>query len=147
MTSALRVLIDVREGGELRGFHALAALYLVTDRIRAVELYRLGDEHPDERIACEAFTFDTGVELRSGEAALALSQRFDVYLSVADAFPWDETSVIARRAARRTIAALMFGLRELQPDFGGLAVAGHNTGAIGTALLSELEQATSLPQQ
>lgn len=144
MSSAPRLLVDVREADNLRGFHALAALYLVIDRLRWVPLFRLGGDRADERIACEAFSFDTGVELRESPSAKDSGQHFDVYLSAADTLPWDEASVAARRAARRTVAALMFGLHEFQPNFGGRIVVGHDTAAIAAAVLAELGHTISV---
>jgi hypothetical protein len=138
MNGAPRLLVDVRETGNLRGFHALAALYLIADRLRPVELARIGGETADESIACQAFCFDTGLELHTARLPEGDDTRFDLYLSAADAFPWDETSVGARRVARRTIAALMFGLREPQPSFAGAVVVGHETAEIAARVAAEL---------
>jgi hypothetical protein len=143
MSGARRLLVDVRETGNLRGFHALAALYLIADRLGAVELSRIGGETADERIACEAFCFDTGLELRGFRAPAGDDARFDLYLSAADALPWDDASVAARRAARRTIAALMFGLREFQPFFEGAVVVGHDTAEVAARVAAELRLAAA----
>ena len=69
---------------------------------------------------------------------LARLNPFDVYLAAADVLPWDDASVAARRASRRTVAALMFGLHEFQPFFAGIVVAGHDTGAIAATVADEL---------
>jgi hypothetical protein len=143
MSQARRLLVDVRESHDLRGFHALAALHVIADGLRSVELYRLGGEDPDERIACEAFSFDTGLLVRKLELVSKPAQHFDVYLSAANTFPWDEPSLAARRATRRTVAALMFGLREFQPAFAGVVIPGHDTAAIAEAVLSELRLAVA----
>jgi hypothetical protein len=63
---------------------------------------------------------------------------FDLYLSVADVLPWDDVSVAARRSARRTVAALMFGLREFQPFFEGVVVVGHGTAEVAARVAAEL---------
>lgn len=139
MTTVRSLLVDVRETDDLRGFHALAALYLMAGRVRPVELYRLGGETPDERIACEAFCFDTGLHLSSGAGLIGSDHRFDVYLFAADVLPWDEISINARHASRRTVGALMFGLREFQPAFDGVVVVGHDTAGIAAAVLTELQ--------
>jgi hypothetical protein len=141
MSDAPRLLVDVRESDYHRGFHALAALYLMADRLGSTPIYCLGGEGPNERIAYEAFAFDTGLHLRPCEPALAPEERFDVYLAASDVLPWDDRSVSARGAARRTVAALMFGLREFQPAFAGVVVVGHDTGAIAAKVLSELRLA------
>jgi hypothetical protein len=138
MKNAPRLLVDVRESETLRGFHALAALYLIADRLHPAELYRLGGATDDERMACEAFCFDTGVELRACRAPPVSDSPFDLYLSAADALPWDDVSVAARGAARRTVAALMFGLREFQPFFEGVVVVGHDTAEIAARVAAEL---------
>jgi hypothetical protein len=143
MNGGPRLLIDVRETGNLRGFHALAALHLIADRLRAIELFRIGGETADERIACEAFCFDTGLELRDFRAPAGDDVRFDLYLSAADALPWDDASVAARRAARRTIAALMFGLTEFQPFFEGAAVVGHDVAEVAARVAAELRLPTT----
>jgi hypothetical protein len=147
MSEARRLLVDVRESPDLRGFHALAVplavLHIIADRLRSVGLYRLGGEDREEQIACEAFSFDTGLLLRKCELATKPVQHFDVYLSAANTFPWDEVSVAARGATRRTVAALMFGLREFQPTFAGLVIPGHDTVAIAEAVLSELRLVTA----
>ena len=64
MTERCRLLVDVRQDANLRGFHVLASLYLIADRLRSVELYRLGGDELNENIACRAFSFDTGLEFR-----------------------------------------------------------------------------------
>jgi hypothetical protein len=138
MNGGPRLLVDVRETGNLRGFHALAALYLIADRLGAVELSRIGGETADERMACESFCFDTGLELRGCHVSGGDDARFDVYLSAADAFPWDDASVAARGAARLTIAALMFGLRKFQPFFAGAVVLGHDTAEVAARVAAEL---------
>jgi hypothetical protein len=143
MSRGPRLLVDVRESGNLRGFHALAALYLIADRLRAVELSRIGGEAVNERIACEAFCFDTGLELNSFRAPAGDRARFDLYLSAADALPWDGASVAARRAARQTIAAVMFGLREFQPFFDGAVVVGHDTAELAARVAAELRLPTA----
>jgi hypothetical protein len=138
MNGGPRLLVDVRETRNLRGFHALAALYLIADRLRAVELARIGGETADERMACEAFCFDTGLQLGLWNLPGGGDRRFDVYLSAADALPWDVASVAARRASCRTVAALMFGLREFQPFFDGVVVGGHDTADIAAMVVNEL---------
>lgn len=138
MKDAARLLVDVRETDNLRGFHALAALYLIADRLRPVELSQIGGETADERIACEAFCFDTGLELRACRAPPVDDSPFDLYLSAADTFPWDDVSVAARRSARRTVSALMFGLREFQPFFEGAVVLGHDTAEVAARVAAEL---------
>ena len=138
MNDAPRLLVDVRETKNLRGFHVLAALYLIADRLHPVELSRLGGETADERIACEAFCFDTGLELRACRATPVGDPAFDLYLSAADALPWDDVSVAARRSARRTVAALMFGLGEFQPFFEGVVVVGHETAEVAARVAAEL---------
>jgi hypothetical protein len=143
MKCAPRLLVDVRETADLRGFHAIAVLHLLAERLREVEIYRLGGEKPDERIACDAFAFDTALRLHACRLPIDIEQPFDLYLSAANTLPWDETSVAARRAARRTVAALMFGLREFQPAFAGIVVSGHDTPMVAEAVLSELRSAAT----
>jgi hypothetical protein len=138
MREAPRLLVDVRETDNLRGFHALAALYLIADRLRPVELSRLGGETADERMACEAFCFDTGLALRACHVPREGDARFDLYLAATDVFPWDDASVAARRGSRRAIAALMFGLREFQPFFAGAVVLGHDTAEVAARVAAEL---------
>jgi len=138
MRAAPRLLVDVRETESLRGFHALAALSLIAGRLKPVRLYRLGGEDANEAIACQAFCFDTGLTMRRYRPLLARLRPFDLYLAAADALPWDDASVAARRASRRTLAALMFGLREFQPFFAGVVVPGHDTGEIATRVADEL---------
>jgi hypothetical protein len=133
-----RLLVDVRETGVLRGFHVLATLYLIAERLHAVELARIGGETADERMACEAFCFDTGLKFHDDRAPDDDDASFDLYLAAADVLPWDETSVAARRRARRTIAALMFGLREFQPFFAGAVVVGHDIAEVAARVAAEL---------
>jgi len=138
MRPAPRLLADVRETETLRGFHALAALSLIAGRLKPVRLYRLGGEEANEAIACQAFCFDTGLTLRRYRPLIARIQPFDLYLAAADVLPWDAASVAARRASRRTVAALMFGLREFQPFFAGVVVPGHDTSEIAARVADEL---------
>ena len=138
MNNGQRLLVDVRETGNMRGFHALAALYLIADRLGTVALYRLGGEASEESIACQAFCFDTGLQLHDWRLPAGDDARFDLYLSAADALPWDDASVAARRAARRTVAALMFGLGKFQPFFQGAVVVGHDTAEVAARVAADL---------
>ena len=78
MTERCRLLVDVREDANLRGFHVLASLYLIADRLRSVELYRLGGDEPNENIACRAFSFDTGLEFRRIWRLTLVDPKFDL---------------------------------------------------------------------
>jgi hypothetical protein len=134
-----RVLVDVRDDANLRGFHVLAGLYLVADRLRSVELYRVGGQTPDEDTACRAFAFDTGLAFRSLWRLLLVDTRFDVYLAAANDVPMDPASVAARRTSRRTILGLMFGPPDEPSALDALVIDGHDTLELARAVIDHLE--------
>ena len=138
MTERCRLLVDVREDANLRGFHVLASLYLIAERLRSVELYRLGGDAPNERIACRAFSFDTGLEFRRIRRLIWVNSKFDLYLSAANDFPEDAASIAACQTSRRTIVALMFGRHEEPPATNGIIVNGHDTAHIAQKVKEEL---------
>ena len=128
-----RLLIDVREDHQLRGFHALAAISIMADQLRNVGIFRLGGEEANEKIACLSFMFDTGLTLRHYSLNQMLMKP-DVYVFAADSLPQDNLSVFARSRARITIAALMFGWGDEQPALNGRVVVGHDTAEIALAV-------------
>jgi hypothetical protein len=136
MTKPRRLLVDVREDDNLRGFHVLASLYLIADRLRGIELYRLGGDATDETIACQAFTFDTGLKFRRIWRLILADSKFDLYLSAANTLPRDAKSLAGRHTSRRSIVAVMFG-----HDAGyvnGEVVDGHNTARIAQVVADRL---------
>jgi hypothetical protein len=138
MTGRTRLLVDLRDDDNLRGFHVLASLYLIADHLRMVELYRLGGDAPNERIAMRAFSFDTGLEFRRIWRLLLVDSKFDIYVSAANAFPCDRASVAARRTSRRAVVALMFGAEQVCTPVKGIVLNGHNTGDNARTLIDEL---------
>lgn len=126
-----RMLVDVRESENLRGYHVLAALLAVAADLADVELWCTGGEGAEERIALQSFAFDTGLTVRPWRPALPGPDMFDIYVSVALVEPDDEATARARRIARRSIVAL------LTVD-DGTGLDGHDTVALGRAVLAEL---------
>ena len=89
----------------MRGFDVLAALYLIADRLRPVELsHDRRRDLADERIACEAFVSTQAWNSVLCRAPPVDDSPFDLYLSAADAFPRDDVSLLRRAfPARRTV--------------------------------------------
>ena len=82
---------------------------------------------------------DTGLKFHGDRVPDDDDASFDLYLAAADVLPWMQLSV-ARRRARRTIAALMFGLREFQPFFAGAVVVGHDIAEVAARVAAELRR-------
>jgi hypothetical protein len=55
--------IDVRDRDGSRGYHLLAALYLLDERIRDVDFVADVDLSAEEQMALDAFSFDRGVTI------------------------------------------------------------------------------------
>jgi hypothetical protein len=145
MTRRARLLIDLRDDENLRGFHVLASLYLIADHLRAVECYRLGGDAPDEKIAMRSFSFDTGLKFRRIWQLLMVDTKFDIYLSAANVLPSDPASAAARRTSRCTIIALMFGAAQVSPSINGVALKGHNTAEIANKIMDRLRRFAAVP--
>jgi hypothetical protein len=139
MTNRRRLLVDVRDNGNLRGFHALASLYLIADELRPVELYRLGGNAPDENIACQAFSFDTGLKFHRIWRLILVDSKFDLYFSAANSFPEDSAFAAGRRTSRRTIVALMFSQGAAPPTIDALVVNGNDTAHVAQKVMDELK--------
>lgn len=138
MTERCRLLVDVREDANLRGFHVLASLYLIADRLRSVELYRLGGDEPNENIACRAFSFDTGLEFLRIWRLTLVDSKFDLCVSAANDFPGDAASIAARRTSRRAIIALMFRNDETYKAVDAVIANGHDTAHLAQTVVDEL---------
>jgi hypothetical protein len=137
MTRRARLLVDLRDNDNMRGFHVLALLHLIADQLQSVELYRIGGDTPDEKIAMRAFSFDTGLQFRRIWRLLLVDSKFDIYVSAANTLPSDPASTAARRTSRRAIVALMFGEEQARiPD--GIVLYGHSTGDSARVLINEL---------
>lgn len=134
-----RLLIDVRDDDQLRGFHVLASLSLIADQLKPVELYRLGGNTPDEDIACRVFSFDTGLRLRPLWRLALMDSKFDLCVSAANTFPRDTASLAARRTSRQTITGIMFDKFEHHPADNLTLIDGHDTSAMARAVLDVLE--------
>ena len=138
MTRRIRLLVDLRDNDNLRGFHVLASLYLIIDHLRTVELYRLGGQAPDEKIALQSFSFDTGLEFRRIWRLILVDSKFDIYLSAANVLPCDPASLAARKTSRRSIIALMFGEDRARPPIAGVVLNGHDTAKMARKVIDEL---------
>ncbi len=138
MTGRKRLLVDVRDDSNLRGFHALAALYLIADELQSVELYRLGGDAQDERIALRSFSFDTGLKFRGIWRLLWVDSKFDFLLSAANVLPQDPASIAARKTSRRMIFALMFDNSSTTLPIPGIILNGHDTANIARTVVDEL---------
>src|SRR5690349_9662132 len=122
------MLIDLREGNGLHGFHLLASLHLIADELGGVQLLRIGGEEATEAIALGNFIFETGFSVeRWGGGPV------NVYAFAADKMPKDVASLSARRLAARTVASILFG-RVLPTSNFVIPVPAHDTRAISEVL-------------
>jgi hypothetical protein len=134
-----RMLVDLRDDENMRGFHVLASLALIADRLQSVELYRLGGNAPDENIAMQSFSFDTRIKFRPFWRLILFDSKFDIYVSAANHLPWDEASIAARKTSRRKIIALMFEQQRIIPPLNGVVLNGHDTAEIARKIIEELQ--------
>jgi hypothetical protein len=128
-----RLLVDVREQAEIRGFHALAALALVAQDLQDVRIYRIGGDAPEERIACLSFSFDTGLKLIP--VRKYFQRRPDAFLFVANDMPTDERSRFFRSAVSRHVAAMIFDSFNSASAIQAPFVDGNDTQAIAQSVL------------
>ena len=138
MMTARRMLVDLRDNENMRGFHVLASLALIADRLQSVELYRLGGDAPDENIAMQSFSFDTGLKFRRIWRLILVDSKFDIYVSAANDLPWDAESIAARKTSRREIVALMFEQKGTVPPLEGVVLNGHDTTEIAREIIEGL---------
>jgi hypothetical protein len=134
-----RMLVDLRDDDNMRGFHVLAALALIADRLQSVELYRLGGDVPDENIAMQSFSFDTRIKFRPFWRLVLFDSKFDVYVSAASELPCDAESIAARLTSRRKILALMFAQHQIMPSPDVFVLNGHDTAEIAREIVEVLE--------
>ena len=104
-----KLLADFRETAKLRGFHLSAAFKVAAADLRDVDIWYLGGDRPDERLAIEALAFDTGLKLRRWRWPMhALSGGIDLYIAAAERIPQDKKFQKARKAARQCLIGLVF---------------------------------------
>jgi hypothetical protein len=104
-----RLLVDLRETAKLRGFHLGSALRIAATELDGVDIWYLGGERPDERLAIHALAFDAGLRLRRWRRPVVASgPRVDLYVAVAERIPRDKIALKARKAARRCLVGLLF---------------------------------------
>jgi hypothetical protein len=112
-----KLLADFRETAKLRGFHLTAALKVAAAELRDFDIWYLGGDQPEERLAIEALAFDTGLKLRRWRwPMLALSGGIDLYVAAAERIPQDKKFLKARKAARRCLIGLVFSEPASDPD-------------------------------
>jgi hypothetical protein len=133
-----RMLVDLRDDGNMRGFHVLASLALIADRLQSVELYRLGGNAADENIAMQSFSFDTGLKFRRIWRLMLADSKFDIYVSAANDQPCDVASVAARKTSRHKITALMFEPPPGTLSLDGVVLNSHDTAEIARRIVDEL---------
>jgi hypothetical protein len=133
-----RMLVDLRDDDNMRGFHVLASLALIADRLRSVELYRLGGDAPNENIAMQSFSFETQIKFRPFWRLILFDSKFDIYVSAANVLPCDAESIAARKTSRRKVLAVMFEQQRSMLAFDGVVLKGHDTAEIAHRIIEEL---------
>jgi hypothetical protein len=133
-----RMLVDLRDNENMRGFHVLASLALIANRLQSVELYRLGGDAADENIAMQSFSFDTGLKFRRIWRLMLADSKFDIYVSAANDPPRDDASIAARKTSRRKITALMFEPPPGTLSLDGVVLNGHDTTEIARKIIDGL---------
>jgi hypothetical protein len=133
-----RMLVDLRDNENMRGFHVLASLALIADRLQSVELYRLGGDAADENIAMQSFSFDTGLKFRRVWWLMLADSKFDIYVSAANHRPRDVASIAACKTSRHKITALMFEPPPGTLSLDGVVLNSHDTTEIARKIVDGL---------
>jgi hypothetical protein len=138
-----RILLDLRETASWRGYHLMAALYLITESLRTTELWRFGGDDAEEEIAWRSFVFDTGVPIerwdRRPRFMFAFRRPFDLYVAAANTRPGPIVIHDPRRLARRSLLALLLEEPGTPADLSEVVINGHDTAAFAARILAELQ--------
>lgn len=132
-STSLDLLVDIRETATTHGFHALAALGLVADRLGPTPLHVLSTRSGDELSALEAFSFDHGVEVVVHSFEEIARLRVDAFFTVME----DANTIVAERElfdrTRRPLVGLLFQPTDKPIQWVEL-VDGHDTTAMARRL-------------
>jgi hypothetical protein len=135
-----KILLDVRETTNRRGYHLLAAAAIMAPHLGRCRLYAMSTDHAEEHLAMNAFRFDTGRKLSiwnpKKKRRWWRKPVFDLYLMISDDWPTDKRTKKARRRSRR----FLLGLHLPVPPGDGEAVvtSGADTRAFAGKVLALL---------
>jgi hypothetical protein len=104
-----KILLDVRETTNRRGYHLLAAAAIMAPYLGRCRLYAMSTDHSEEHLAMNAFRFDTRRKLSIWNPKKRRWWRkpvFDLYLMISDDWPTDKRTKKARRRSRRFLLGL-----------------------------------------
>ncbi|KAA0971635.1 hypothetical protein FPY71_00395 [Aureimonas fodinaquatilis] len=122
------VLLDVREGGGMRGFHLLGCAAEMLRMGAQVEFWALKDDNPDVGLALALMRADTGQLVPRWDVNVA-SKRFSVFLSMADIMPADKKFKAACRLSRHALVGLMFPFHTHNSTSRLTVMSGHDISA------------------
>jgi len=133
----VRVLLDLREGGGMRGFHLAASVaHLIARGIKA-EFWALHADNDDVMLEIELLRQDSGRSILRWRPEVR-SIRFDWLVAMADDVPAGATWRAARGSARRVVLGLMFPDPARPPDRGVTILDGHDTRGFADTLAAML---------
>nr|WP_314074248.1 hypothetical protein [uncultured Roseococcus sp.] len=138
-----RVLLDLREGGGMRGFHLTASLSHLMARGVEAEFWAIHADKDDVLLELEL------LRRRSGQLILRWTPnvpavRFSYYVAMADALPHGSTWDAARRCCRHAILGLMFPDPGTRPKKNMTILDGHDLRAFAMSLETRLQPRTGL---
>lgn len=138
-----RVLLDLREGGGMRGFHLASSLSHLLACGVDTELWAIHADTDDVLLELEL------LRRRSDQLILrwtpnVTSVRFSHYVGMADALPHGATWDAARRCCRHAILGLMFPDPGTKPKKNMTILDGHDTHAFAMSLEARLRRRAGL---
>lgn len=132
-----KVLLDLREGGGMRGLHLAASMSLLVARGPQAEFWALHGDADDVVLELALLREASGqfiLRWRPGVRGL----RFDLLVAMADDWPVGATWGAARGAARRTLLGLMFPAPDRPPERHVAVTGGHDTAAFADRIGTEI---------
>lgn len=134
-----RVLLDLREGGGMRGFHLAASVSLLVARGIDAEFWALHADNDDTTLELALLRQDSGQFILRWQPGVR-GVRFDWLLAMADDVPLGTTWQAARGASRRALLGLMFPDPARPAERGVTILEGHDTRAFADAAAARLSQ-------
>lgn len=138
--STPRVLLDLREGGGMRGLHLAASLSHLVARGTGAEFWALHGDNDDTVLELALLRLDTGQFILRWRPDVR-GVRFDLLVAMADDMPTGATWQAARHVARHTLIGVMFPDPDVRPERRVTVADGHDTRAFADRIAAAIDAA------
>ena len=139
---APRILLDLREGGGMRGLHLAASLSHLAARSTHAEFWALHGDDDDTALELALLRQDSGQFILRWQPDVR-GVRFDLLVAMADGMPVGATWRAARRVARHALVGLMFPDPDCPADRHVAVANGHDTRAFADRIAAEIQAAST----